>query len=178
MKNMPVQDHEFHTRGLDPVISQDCRILILGSFPSDLSLQKSEYYANPRNDFWKIIEEILGIPLSLSYPERISRLNNKRVGLWDVVRSCSRSGSADSTIRNTCLNPICQLLEKYSDIRCLACNGRKAETGLSAVFRANIALSRHVDIIYLPSTSPAHAVRFQEKCEAWTVLCSYLTDHS
>ena len=38
-----------------PVIDSDSNILILGSLPSDKSIEKSEYYGNKTNQFWNII---------------------------------------------------------------------------------------------------------------------------
>ena len=39
--------------GLTPVIDDKTEVLILGTLPSDISLTKGQYYANPANDFWK-----------------------------------------------------------------------------------------------------------------------------
>ena len=38
-----------------PIIDNNTKILILGSIPGKQSLEKQEYYANPRNTFWKIL---------------------------------------------------------------------------------------------------------------------------
>src|SRR5258708_18680993 len=40
--------------GLPPIIDDDARVLILGNMPSVMSLGAREYYANPRNAFWKL----------------------------------------------------------------------------------------------------------------------------
>ena len=45
--------------GLSPVIDDKTEVLILGSLPSDVSLAKGQYYANPSNDFWKLIGQVL-----------------------------------------------------------------------------------------------------------------------
>ncbi|WP_338067626.1 uracil-DNA glycosylase family protein [Algoriella xinjiangensis] len=41
-----------------PILSNEPRILILGSLPGDLSIKKNQYYAHPQNRFWKILEII------------------------------------------------------------------------------------------------------------------------
>jgi TDG/mug DNA glycosylase family protein len=160
--------------GLDPVISPGCRVVIFGSFPSLLSLQKGEYYANPRNDFWRILETIAGIHSDLPYQERIREVNLRGIGLWDIFKTCERAGSADSSIRNAELNAVPELLGMYPEIRCLAGNGRKAESGLAALLRMGGMSSLPVDMIYLPSSSPAYAARVQEKCSGWRILLPYL----
>jgi hypoxanthine-DNA glycosylase len=45
---------------LEPIIDRNSRVLILGTMPGHESLAKGEYYANPRNQFWKIIYQMLG----------------------------------------------------------------------------------------------------------------------
>jgi len=75
------------------------RVLILGSFPSPLSLEAGEYYANPRNQFWNIMEVHLGISKGLPYTEKLAGLKNRNIGLWDVIfsgmlpRTISRTSS-------------------------------------------------------------------------------------
>ena len=163
--------------GLDPVINPACRVLIVGSFPSSISLIHRQYYANPRNDFWKIMEQVLNLPPDLSYDDRIIWLLKKKVGLWDVVQSCTRPGSADTAIRDPQPSPIADLLIRYPKIRCILCNGRKAEAGLSAALQTPVS-SPHRPVVtrYVPSTSPAHTIRFEEKCNAWMILREYLVD--
>ena len=78
-------------------------------FPSVLSLERSEYYGNPKNHFWQIMEAALRDRSALPYQDRCQRLTREGVALWDVVRGCSREGSADSRIRNPLPNDIAGL---------------------------------------------------------------------
>lgn len=41
--------------GLPPVIDKDCNTLILGALPGDKSIEQKQYYANPNNQFWRIV---------------------------------------------------------------------------------------------------------------------------
>ena len=56
--------------GLAPLIDGRSRVVILGSFPSVKSLDKQEYYGNPQNHFWPIVERLLGIVRTCPYAER------------------------------------------------------------------------------------------------------------
>ena len=45
---------------LPPVVDEQTKVLIVGSMPGVQSLEKQQYYGNPRNHFWGIIGEITG----------------------------------------------------------------------------------------------------------------------
>ncbi len=157
--------------GLPPVIDERCKILIVGSFPSKISLAQNEYYANPRNDFWRLITRVLNMPQNISYPVRIQFLLDHHIGLWDVIGSCQRTGSSDTAIRNSISSDIPSLLNQYPKIIAIVANGRKAESGLMKVMKEmDRSTSVHIQQIYLPSSSPAHAIRIEEKTDAWMVL--------
>jgi TDG/mug DNA glycosylase family protein len=76
--------------GLPPVRGQSTEVIILGNFPGRLSLLDHEYYGNPQNHFWKIVEAFFQIDHHLPYSVRINRLTDQRIALWDVISACSR----------------------------------------------------------------------------------------
>ena len=150
--------------GLGPVIGSFPEILVLGSFPSRQSLEKGEYYGNPQNQFWKIVEALFGIDHRLPYAERITGLTGAGVALWDMVHACHREGSADTRIRDPVHNDIPGLLAVYPSIRLIALNGRAAEKFWYR--QANSPTG--VPVVLLPSTSPAHAsCRLEDKIRRW-----------
>jgi len=152
--------------GLHPVAGYGPRVLILGSFPSALSLAHSEYYGNPRNQFWRIIEEHFAIPAGLPYPERIARLVDRRVALWDVIGTCERPGSADSRIREPVPNDITGFARAHPSLRLVVLNGSTAGR-----LYHRFAEVPGLPAVTLPSTSPANAaLTFAEKVRAWGAL--------
>jgi TDG/mug DNA glycosylase family protein len=152
--------------GLRPLYANAPCVLVLGSFPSGLSLAHSEYYGNPRNRFWAVMEAIFGIPATLPYAERSMRLQKEGVALWDVVGSCSRTGSADSTIRNPVPNDIRGFVRGHPSVRLIALNGSTA----GRLFH-RFADGAGIPSVTLPSTSPANAaVTFAEKVRKWQVV--------
>ncbi|OPY37193.1 MAG: Uracil DNA glycosylase superfamily protein [Methanoregula sp. PtaU1.Bin051] len=156
--------------GLPPVITRDAKVLILGSFPSVRSLSAGQYYANPRNVFWRILGKITGTDPALPYDERVRLLTSRHIALWDVIGSCRRTGSADSRIGDAMKNDVAGLLASHPGIRLIACNG-----STSARFLKGLSLPETITVIRLPSTSPANArLPFREKCRAWSVLTRYL----
>src|SRR3954471_15498811 len=86
--------------GLPPVARADARLFILGSLPGEASLAARRYYAHPTNQFWRLLGSAISEDLqSLSYDQRLERLAERQIGLWDVIASANRSGSLDQAIR-------------------------------------------------------------------------------
>lgn len=156
------------SRGLLPVTGPEPLILILGSFPSVLSLAHREYYGNPRNRFWAVMEELFDVPAALAYSERARRLTEEKVALWDVVRECTREGSADSRIRNPVPNAITGFVQAHPTIRLIALNGSTA-----GHLYHHLAPVPGIPTVTLPSTSPANAaVTFAKKVRQWEMVRS------
>src|SRR6185437_4982249 len=84
--------------GLPPIVDDGANALILGNMPSVISLGAQEYYANPRNAFWRITGEIFGFAADEPYDDRTARLRVHGLAVWDVLRSCRRVGSRDSAV--------------------------------------------------------------------------------
>ena len=51
-------------RGFPPVVAADTHTLILGSFPGVASLDAAQYYAHPRNQFWRLVGTVIDEPLN------------------------------------------------------------------------------------------------------------------
>ncbi|AYD39968.1 DNA-deoxyinosine glycosylase [Clostridium fermenticellae] len=148
-----------------PIIDRNSRILILGSVPSVESLNKKQYYANKRNQFWKIIFSLYNLTPLKSYDKRIEFLMEKNIALWDVIGVCSREGSLDSNIKNEIPNDFKTLFKKYPNIKYVFFNGNKSyET-----FKRKVGFKQYIYITFckLPSTSPAHTVPFESKLSRW-----------
>lgn len=152
--------------GLHPIKGHSTEVIILGSFPSRMSLLHDEYYGNPQNHFWKIIEALFQIDHRLPYRERISRLTDERVALWDIISSCSREGSADARIQKPVFNNLEGFFRSCPALRLIALNGSTAGRYFSMM---NIPVP--VPVVVLPSTSPANT-RFTlaEKVKRWEII--------
>jgi TDG/mug DNA glycosylase family protein len=153
------------------VIGAGTRTLILGSMPGVASLQAQQYYAHPRNQFWRIMGEICGAGPELPYPQRLQALLEHGLGLWDVLQSCVRGGSLDAAIEHdsAIANDLLPLLQSGS-VRRLCCNGGTAYAALQRHFGKPLASAfPQIDIRCLPSTSPANASwSYPRKLAAWT----------
>lgn len=153
--------------GLPPVVGPDPQFLVLGSFPSASSLEKGEYYANPRNQFFAIIEELFSIKRDSPYQARISALKERHIALWDVIQSCTRQGSSDTHIRNALPNDLTSFFAEHPGIRIVAMNGKKAAL-YSPHVRKAWARTPPIKIFVLQSSSPANTrYSLEEKTLQW-----------
>jgi double-stranded uracil-DNA glycosylase len=156
--------------GLLPVARADARVLILGSLPGDASLAAQEYYAHPRNHFWPLLSSIVGNNLvGMEYKERVEALYSARIALWDVIGEAHRPGSLDQKIRFARLNDLRKFAMGLPDLEAIVFNGQK-----SAALAANIFDGMSLDVMRMPSTSPANTLNFEAKCNIWAVLTKYL----
>ena len=149
--------------GLPPVIDAHIRVLILGSFPGEASLAAAQYYAHPRNQFWRLLSAVLDEDLlSLAYADRLTRILRRHVGLWDVIESCRRPGSLDLSIRNAQANEFSFLREACPCLLRVCFNG-KTSGKLQPAFAA-----MGYETVVLPSSSPANAqFSFEQKLALW-----------
>ena len=146
-------------------------MLILGSMPGARSLAASQYYAHPHNAFWHILGALCGFSASAPYRERTRQLREHGIALWDVLLSCERPGSLDSSIVRASMrtNDFASFLLRHRRIGLVLCNGSTAFGLFTARVRPALRPPWNgVRCIRMPSTSPAHAgMRVSQKLAAW-----------
>ncbi|WP_445365372.1 DNA-deoxyinosine glycosylase [Microbulbifer sp. ANSA001] len=154
--------------GLSPIADKASRILILGSMPGELSLEYSQYYANSRNKFWDIMAGIVGFSTELSYEARIEELKASGIALWDVLHTCVRSGSLDSSIKSDSQipNDFQSFFEKYRNIHKVGFNGVKAEESFNTYVKPNMNCET-ISFVRLPSSSATYPLTLENKIEVW-----------
>lgn len=168
-------DRTRHT-GFPPVADRQAEVLILGSFPSQRSLQASQYYAHPRNAFWSIIGRVLNISSDVPYAKRKQRLKKNRIALWDVIAAARRPGSLDASIvgSSIAVNDFNRFFGSHPRVRLVCFNGSKAAELYKKLVQPKLAPGfNNLRYRRLPSTSPAHAaMSFERKLACWRVVTS------
>lgn len=118
------------------------------------------------------MSRICGAGPELAYEERLQRLRDTGIALWDVLHKCEREGSLDSSIDqgSEVPNELVELLSKQTGIHCIFFNGQKA----AQAFHKHVLPSLHeevrqrITLTTLPSTSPANAqLTKEEKMNIW-----------
>jgi len=172
LSDLPIAS-PLHASGFPPVAGDNPEILILGSLPGVASIRQQQYYAHPRNAFWRILQALFGIDAGAPYLERCEQVKSARLAIWDVCHSAHRPGSLDSAIMadTVVTNDINGLLLRYPSIQIIGLNGGAA----ARLFKKHVRLERQTQILALPSTSPAHAAMpYAKKLEKWAALLDAL----
>lgn len=163
-------------QGLLPIVGSAARVLILGSFPSETSLQQQQYYAHPRNQFWHIMECLFGIARGNPYPQRCQQLVEHDIALWDVLQSCQRQGSMDSKIRTPEVNDLAGFYKRYGRVSAVFWNGAAAEKYYREIVgMVTKPVGQTFTAVRLPSSSPANAtISLSGKVAQWKAVCDAL----
>lgn len=157
-----------------PLVGKNAKVLILGSMPGETSLEMNQYYAHPRNCFWFILSQLFGFEIASDYQTRAKLVTKRGISIWDVLKTCSRSGSLDSAIKpaSAIVNNFDLFFSENCAIKTIFFNGAKAEE----LYKKHILLDisrefKRLKLYRLPSTSPAFAaMRPQEKLVAWNIV--------
>lgn len=153
---------------IEPVFDENSKVLILGSFPSVKSREQKFFYGHPQNRFWKVISNITNEELPKTIEEKKSLLLKHNIAVWDVIKSCDIIGSSDSSIENVKINDFNIILSK-ANIRKIYANGDKAYSLFKKYY------SKSMEIIKLPSTSPANAkFSLEDLCYEWRKIEEYI----
>lgn len=149
-----------------PFLFPDSRLLVLGSFPSVKSRESGFYYGHPQNRFWQVLALVFDEERPCSTDDKKALLARHGIALWDVIHSCTVTGSADASIRDARPNEV-QRAIAGSAVQAVFLNGQLA----GRLYRANRHLMPRLPHHILPSTSAANAAwSLPRLAQAWGVL--------
>jgi hypoxanthine-DNA glycosylase len=167
-----------------PLVDTGSRLLILGSMPSEASLRRRQYYGHPQNHFWRLVHALWGAQLSDLYDDRMAFLGEHQLALWDVLATCRRRGSSDSEIRDGEANDFTAFFARWPNLEAIAFNGRAAAALFARLVVRPLGWTvltpnrPPLTLIQLGSTSPAHAVPFDERLSDWMQIVNWLEANS
>lgn len=154
-------------QGFSPIVPVQPKVLILGTAPSVVSLEKSFYYAHPRNAFWPILADYFNQSANTVEAKKALCLEND-ILLWDVLSACERQGSLDSAIKQPEANDFEALFQTYPDLKAVLFNGKAAQNLFEKQVIKKQSLPEDLMFYSLPSTSPANArLTFENKRFFW-----------
>ena len=101
-----------------------------------------------------------------SIEEKKAFLLKHHIAIWDVIASCTISGSSDTSIRDVVVNDFTEILEN-SNISRIYVNGGKAYE----LYHKYAEEKTGIKAVKLPSTSPANAAWNLERLyRAWKII--------
>ena len=152
------------SQSFSPIIGDNPRVLILGTLPSKVSLERQQYYGHPQNKFWKIIYALFEEDYQEDYNRKVDFAREQHIAIWDVCHTAVRPGSLDAHISAEAPNRIDEILLKLPSLSLIAFNGKKAEQLFFKYFKKK----EEISYVTLLSSSPANAVySFVQKQEDW-----------
>lgn len=162
-----------HAHSFAPVVDESSRVLVLGSMPGKVSLRANQYYAHPRNSFWKLLGTLLRFEPDAPYDERLDHLLRARIALWDVLKTCTRESSLDSDIldASSVSNDFGRFFPEHPSVSNVFFNGAKAESCFTRLVARNLSPDLGLNLHRLPSTSPANAATpYERKLREWGLV--------
>ena len=161
-----------------PIADSNAVVLILGSMPSTKSLDAHQYYAHPRNSFWPIMSALFATDELPDYEDKKQLLRRHKLALWDVLNSCHREGSLDSSIddKSIVVNDFNKFFTEHPLIKAVYFNGTRAQQEYNKRVLATLdAKFSSIEYQRLPSTSPAMAsLNRAQKLERWKTILKHL----
>ena len=152
---------------IPPLYDENCRILILGSFPSVKSREANFFYGHPQNRFWPLLARLFDEAVPLTVDDKRALALGHNIAMWDSIHSCTIVGSSDSSIRDVVPNDLSVILDN-SRVGRIFCNGAASYK----LYMKYIYPTTGIEAVKLPSTSPANAAYTMDRlAQQWKIIC-------
>lgn len=153
-------------KGLDPIVGDDPRILILGTFPGDSSWRAKKYYEDNRNRFWGIMNRVLNDNQGfLSYAAKTKCLKDHHIAVWDVYETKLNTGeSSNKGILAPSFNDLGKFLSEHPTIQRIVFNGKDEPAYQIAIGMFDIPREM---CVFLQQTSGSACKRVVDYLDSW-----------
>lgn len=151
----------------------NAKYLLLGSFTTKPFAGYEWFYANGRNQFWPILEEVYGIPLKTKSDQQ-KLFVDLDMAITDIILECERqkNSNLDINLKGLVFNTkaITGFLKKYK-VKKIFFTSRFVEKIYRKEFKDLIEKYPETELVTLPSPSPRYAVITKaEKVETYRKL--------
>ena len=151
---------------IPPLYDENCKILILGSFPSVKSREAMFFYGHPQNRFWKLMAALFEEAYPQTIEEKKALVLKHHIAMWDTIHSCTITGSSDSSIKDVVPNDLSVIFDN-SRVERIFCNGATSYR----LYMKYIYPTTGVKAVKLPSTSPANAAfNLERLLTEWSMI--------
>ena len=140
-------------------VPPNTKYLLLGSFVSKPTHKYEWFYANGRNQFWPILEEVYKVPLKIKKDQQ-DLFTKLKMAIADIILECERVNNSNLDINLKCLvfntKVILDILAK-NKITKIFFTSRFVEKLFHKEFKDAISQYPDIKLITLPSPSPRYA---------------------
>lgn len=154
-------------------VPKKSKYLLLGSFTTKPKDDYVWFYANGRNHFWPIMEEVFGISLQTKSSQQ-KLFENLQMALSDIIYSCERQNNSnlDNNLKNIVYNiEGVNSIVKNNKLQKIFFSSRFVESKFKKLFGDLVDKHPEIDLIYLPSPSPRYAAMSrQDKVDIYKKL--------
>lgn len=151
------------------------KYLMLGSFVTKPSNPYEWFYANGRNQFWPIMEQVYGLEFKTKKQQQ-ELFIKLEMALADIILSCERkkNSNLDINLYNCVYNiPAIKMVIADNNIKTVFFTSRHVEDLFKKLFKK--VITKDMTLICLPSPSPRYAMLTkQEKIERYKKLLPVL----
>ena len=124
------------------------------------------FYGHPQNRFWKLMAALFEEAYPQTIEEKKALVLKHHIAMWDTIRSCTITGSSDSSIKDVVPNDLSVILDN-SRVERIFCNGATSYR----LYMKYIYPTTGVKAVKLPSTSPANAAfNLERLLTEWSMI--------
>ena len=124
------------------------------------------FYGHPQNRFWKLMARLFDEEVPVTVEEKSSLILRNHLALWDSIRSCTITGSSDSSVKDVVPNDLSVIFDN-SRVSRVFCNGALSHK----MYMKYIFPHTNISAVKLPSTSPANAAFSVDRLyEHWKII--------
>lgn len=138
-------------------VPKKVKYLLLGSYPTRPTNPYAWFYANGRNQFWPIMEEVYGLELKTKRQQQ-NLFVNLKMALADIILSCERrkNSNLDVNLFNLTINREVAEIIRTNKIKTVFFTSRFVEKLFRQHFK-EIIREPEIELVTLPSPSPRYA---------------------
>ncbi len=141
-------------------VPKKTKYLMLGSFVTKPSNPYEWFYANGRNQFWSIMEEVYGFEFSTKEKQQ-KLFVQLEMALADIILSCERRNNSnlDVNLCNIVYNTqALKAIIEENNVKKIFFTSRYVETMFKRHFKNIIQADKEIELVCLPSPSPRYAM--------------------
>lgn len=146
-------------------IPKNSKYLLLGSFTTKPKHDYVWFYANGRNHFWPIMEEVFDVKLKTKDIQQ-KLFEDLHMALADIIYSCERKNGSnlDNNLTNIVYNidGVTNII-RNSRIKKIFFSSRFVEGKFKQLFKDLVEQHPQIELIYLPSPSPRYAAMSRQE---------------